>query len=110
MYKTPAYKKILYSLIPNIKLITKTPLGGQFYYFAQTHKGFLFNRLMRSDHEMCIFKFYDRFLKEDSVFYDIGANIGVHTVAASNKINKNKGKIICCEPDPANLKLCKGKY
>lgn len=106
MYKTPIYKRILYNLIPNIKMLGKTPLGGKFYYFARIHKGFLFNRLMKVHHEMVIFKYYQNNLKEDSIMYDIGANIGVHTVAVSQIIN-HKGKIICFEPEPSNLKLLK---
>lgn len=107
MYKTPIYQKYLYLLIPNLRMIGKTPLGGKFYYFANTHKGFLFNRLMKAHHEMAIFQYYRKSLKEDSIMYDIGANIGVHTIAASQKIINNKGKIICFEPDPSNLKLLK---
>lgn len=107
MYKIPIYKKILYSLIPNIKMIGKTPIGGKFYYFARIHKGFLLNRFMKVNHEMVIFQYYEKSLKEHSVMYDIGANIGVHTIAASQKIINNKGKIICFEPDPSNLKLLK---
>jgi FkbM family methyltransferase len=88
-------------------MIGKTPIGGKLYYFARTHKGFLFNRLTKVNHELVIFQYYEKSLKEYSIMYDIGANIGVHTIAASQKIINNKGKIICFEPDPSNLKLLK---
>jgi FkbM family methyltransferase len=106
MYKTPIWKKILYRLIPNIRMIGETPLGGKFYYFARKHKGFLFNRLKNSHHEVVIFDYYKDKLKEDSIVYDIGANIGIHTIGTSQLIG-DKGKIICFEPDNSNLELLK---
>jgi FkbM family methyltransferase len=106
MYKTPIWKKILYYLIPNVRMIGKIPLGGKFYYFARKHKGFLFNRLNNIHHEVVIFDYFKDKLKEDSIVYDIGANIGVHTISAS-QIVSNRGKIVCFEPDNSNLELLK---
>jgi FkbM family methyltransferase len=103
MYKVPEYKKLLMRLIPNIKLLGNTPLGGEFCFLARTHKNFLFNRALFSKHEKVIFKYYRNHLNSNSIFYDVGANIGVHTVAASRKIVSGKGKVFSFEPDPENL-------
>ena len=41
----------------------------------------------------------DRHLQEESLFIDIGANIGVHTVYAAHKVGKS-GQVIAFEPNP----------
>ncbi|MGB1646582.1 MAG: FkbM family methyltransferase [Crocinitomicaceae bacterium] len=45
-------------------------------------------------------------LSEDSVFVDIGANFGLYSLVASQKIT-NSGKIICFEPFPKNYAALK---
>ncbi len=47
-----------------------------------------------------------RHLSEDSVFVDIGANFGLYSLVASQKIT-NSGKIICFEPFPKNYAALK---
>jgi len=42
-----------------------------------------------------------RLLKEGMIVVDVGANIGVYTVLAAEKVGKN-GKVIAIEPEPKN--------
>lgn len=44
------------------------------------------------------------YLKPNTVFYDIGANIGIHSIVASEKVRPN-GVVVAFEPDERNLKL-----
>jgi len=53
-------------------------------------------------YEAAELKAIEQFLKNDSVFIDIGANIGLYTLYASKLINKN-GQIISFEPFPKNF-------
>ena len=48
----------------------------------------------------------NRHLSENSVFVDIGANFGLYSLVASQKIT-NSGKIICFEPFPKNYAALK---
>ena len=48
----------------------------------------------------------NRHLSEDSVFVDIGANFGLYSLVASQKIT-NSGEIICFEPFPKNYAALK---
>ena len=42
-----------------------------------------------------------RLLKEGMIVVDVGANIGVYTILAAEKVGKN-GKVIAIEPEPKN--------
>lgn len=48
----------------------------------------------------------NRLLSEESVFVDIGANFGLYSLVASQKIT-NSGKVICFEPFPKNYAALK---
>lgn len=60
------------------------------------------NLFFLGEYEAAELKTAEFFLKEDSVFIDIGANVGLYTVHLSKIIN-NKGKIFCFEPFSANF-------
>jgi FkbM family methyltransferase len=44
-------------------------------------------------------------LPRDGVFLDIGANIGIHTLAAARHLNPGGGKVVAFEPHPENHKV-----
>ena len=47
-----------------------------------------------------------RFLKPGDCAVDVGANIGLHTLAMSAAVGPT-GQVLSLEPDPANLRLCR---
>jgi len=49
--------------------------------------------------------FLDEYLKEDDIFFDIGANVGVFSLYASKKIDKIK--VYSFEPEISNLSILK---
>jgi FkbM family methyltransferase len=51
-------------------------------------------------YEHSMMSFLLSYLKEDDVFFDIGANIGVYSLLAASKIKE--GQIYCFEPIPKN--------
>jgi len=55
------------------------------------------------EYEKAELKTLDHFLKEDSVFLDLGANLGLFTLHASQRIGNN-GKIVSFEPFSTNNK------
>jgi FkbM family methyltransferase len=44
-------------------------------------------------------------LPRDGVFLDIGANIGIHTLAAARHLRVGGGKVVAFEPHPENYKV-----
>jgi FkbM family methyltransferase len=50
-------------------------------------------------HEPEIFRFLDKYLQPNSVFVDVGANIGCYTLFASKRVGE-KGKVLAFEPQP----------
>ena len=64
--------------------------------FIQEHLYFL------GEYEMAELKSIEQFLSEDSVFIDIGANIGLFSLHATKFVSKN-GQIISFEPFPRNF-------
>jgi FkbM family methyltransferase len=44
-------------------------------------------------------------LPRDGVFLDIGANIGIHTLAAARHLKPGGGKVVAFEPHPENYKV-----
>lgn len=60
------------------------------------------NLFFLGEYEAAELKAVGQFLKADSVFIDIGANIGLYAVHLSKIINK-KGKILCFEPFSVNF-------
>lgn len=62
--------------------------------------------LMSHLHEPEITKLLKNGIREDSVFVDVGANIGKYVLLASKIIKtENGGKIIAIEPDPDNYRI-----
>ena len=96
-------KKILMSLIPNIKFTARTPLGGSIYFRARQHKGFLIRKVGGRAHERCIFEYYRKLLRPEDVVFDIGAHIGTHTIPLGLKLPQ--GHVVAFEPDPDNRAL-----
>jgi len=47
-------------------------------------------------------RWLDNNLKEDDIFYDIGANVGIYTLFAANRLS-DKGKIVAFEPHAPNF-------
>src|SRR5205823_755569 len=46
-------------------------------------------------------------LPADGIFVDVGANIGIHTLAAARRLRAGGGAVLAFEPHPANYRaLC----
>jgi FkbM family methyltransferase len=103
MANIPQWKRVLARCIPNVKLSTRVPFGGKVHFFARVHKGLLIRNVMDFPHEACIFRLYATSLDVDAIVYDVGANIGLHTVALALRLPR--GRVVAFEPDPDNLAL-----
>ncbi len=68
-------------------------------YNLSQHLVFLFKR--RIDYEPEVWMNIKPFIKEDSLVFDIGANIGQYAIRFSELVVK--GKVVSVEPDPGNL-------
>jgi FkbM family methyltransferase len=51
------------------------------------------------------FHFIQRYVKDDSIVFDVGANIGIYTLWLSQYVG-NRGRMIAFEPDPQNHQRC----
>jgi len=60
------------------------------------------NLYFLGEYEKSELKALEKFINEDSIFIDLGANIGLYTLYASNLIGEN-GRIICFEPFAENF-------
>ncbi len=84
-------------------IITKRIINSQkllAYNFPQ-HLTFLFKR--RIDYEPEVWNNIKPYVKQDSLIYDIGANIGQYAIRFSELASN--GKVICIEPDPGNFPI-----
>jgi FkbM family methyltransferase len=60
------------------------------------------NIFLLGEYERSELKTLDKFLNKDSIFIDVGANIGLYTLCASKLIGEN-GKVFCFEPYSENF-------
>jgi FkbM family methyltransferase len=97
-------KRILTKCIPNVKLTARLPDGSPLRFRARNHKGFLFTKVDSVSHERAIFDYYRAQVKEGTIVFDVGANIGIHAVQLGHLVG-NTGRVIAFEPEPENLKL-----
>lgn len=84
-YLTANKKKILFKLDENLEIIL--------------HTDSILSRLIYLGFEQYEISFIKKFLKQGDTFIDIGANIGLFTLIASQIIGE-KGKILAFEPTP----------
>lgn len=98
-YKLMSQDIIIYDL-PQIK-------GYKMELDLNSHmdKGILFSGLLGKPIEVNIFTFLSKYLKKDSVFFDIGANSGYFSILASS-VAKN-GFVHAFEPVPRTYKIFK---
>ena len=77
---------------------------------SRTAKDWFYPRYLDGTlHETKITKKIVETLSEDSVFYDIGANIGYYTIFASEVCSKGEGEVHSFEIDPNFIQLTKKK-
>lgn len=110
LLKIPALKKLHFGI--HKKIIAPYNLFNGLVFHTKIH-GLTFelhaedwiqeNLFLLGEYEKAELKLLTSILNEDSVFIDIGANIGLHTLIASKKIN-SQGKIISFEPYTTNFK------
>jgi FkbM family methyltransferase len=62
--------------------------------------------LLDSTYEPFELKLIERFLVPGDCAVDVGANIGIHTLAMSAACGPT-GRVLALEPDPDNLRLCR---
>jgi FkbM family methyltransferase len=98
-------KRSLISFIPNIKLTMSVPMGGKIRFRARSHKGFLVRKLTDYAHERVIFEFYDAHVQGPMTVFDVGANIGLHSIPLGRRLDAGGGRVIAFEPDADNLAL-----
>ncbi len=77
------------------------PLRGMRLRFSKLLKGRVFIQRYEADKQ----KAFDLFINPGSIFFDIGANVGLHSYYVSRKFSDVK--IISFEPLPANVKYIK---
>ena len=74
--------------------------------FLLTTSSVSIQRLNSCKKEPKTIEWLNKFIKEDFVFYDIGANTGAYSLVAASIMNK-KGKVISFEPVPSTfIELC----
>jgi FkbM family methyltransferase len=61
--------------------------------------------LHREDPE--IIRLIQESLPPDGIFFDVGANIGIHTLAAARRVAAGGGAVVAFEPHPSNLPTLK---
>jgi FkbM family methyltransferase len=101
----PRLKQLLVSCIPNVKMTTRVPWGGRLRYRARVHKGLLVRKVTDYHHEKVIFDFWERRVSGGMTVFDVGANIGMHTVSLGLRLRPGGGAVHAFEPDPDNLLL-----
>ena len=88
----------------NFKYKTKTFWGREICvlpFDGDSSSLLFFGSLFESE----IIKFLVKQLKENEIFYDIGANLGFYTILAQEFINQEKGEIHAFEPLPEIFNL-----
>lgn len=78
-------------------IILRGKLRGKKWYLRSSNPGVIFG--LHDEYELI--RELDNQLTTNSVFYDVGANVGFFTLLTSN-ISKN-GRVIAFEPFPSNL-------
>lgn len=93
-------RKFINALFGNV-IIAKSIINSKKYlaYSLSQHLTFLFKR--KIDYEPEVWNNIKPYLKEDSLIFDIGSNIGQYAIRFSELASR--GKVICVEPDPGNL-------
>lgn len=89
-----------------VKTYQRTFWGYQFILWLDSHQSFWLNRNVVMDWEE--FCFMQDFLRDDDIFLDIGANVGVYSFWASQFVKS--GKIYSFEPNPKNADRFKQIY
>jgi FkbM family methyltransferase len=64
----------------------------------------MFYSVARTEHERVIFNYYARQVTPGMIVFDVGANIGIHTVQLARRVG-TQGKVVAFEPEPENLEL-----
>ncbi len=74
-------------------------INGFIFYFGASDVGIAETLITNKDYELDTRKIIEKILTPNSVFFDLGANIGLHSIFASRQISEN-GKIYSFEPSP----------
>ncbi len=110
-------KRLIGPLLPDIAFLdvvnpqTKTPL--RFFLALQDMKGPSFHLLNRrqdgfDDYEKSLRSDILKYLPEDGVFFDVGANVGI--IAFSTAMHRPRARVFAFEPEPVSfLALSKTK-
>ena len=96
-------KRALVACIPDVMMTTPVPFGGRIRFRARVHKGFLVRRVTDYPNERGIFRCYDEVLSPESIVFDVGANIGLHSVPLA--LRATRGQVVAFEPDADNVQL-----
>lgn len=102
-------KWYLTKLFPNVKVKSKLPFGGIVlcdFFRQRIYPGRISEKVTK--HEYLILRHYFLSVDKDTVFFDIGANIGLHTSAVGHlMLLRGGGKIVSFEPEPTVYDLLK---
>lgn len=111
--KVEVLKKILYGILSPVlrtvlrssnanKKILKTNL--KLYYNKAQHLNFFFQHEI--NYESAFRDKMLEYIKKDDLVFEIGSNIGQHSLLISEKISP-LGKLVCIEPDSSNIQYLK---
>ena len=91
--------RVFMQLTANQVEVTTLPNGVKMFYNTVLHQ----NVTNPDTHEPALVAALHRHLKPGSVFYDIGANIGLHSFVASSIVGSS-GRVFAFEPNDTNLR------
>jgi FkbM family methyltransferase len=97
-----AIKRRLIRFIPNLPMTMKLRSGGSIRYPARACRGLLIRNIDDYEHERAILAYDGEYVRPEMTVFDIGANIGIHTVRIGRLLGH--GQITSFEPDETNLK------
>lgn len=97
------HKRIFYPLNLFKNVTRKVKINNNIIFSLNINDWVQENLYFLGEYEKAELKTLDIFLKEDSTFIDLGANIGLYTLYASRLVGK-KGHVISFEPFKENYK------
>ena len=96
------YERLFHIAYPKSELIRVTHENAIFDVPARDIT--MLPSLLNGCYETCEFELLKRVLLPGMIFVDVGANIGLYTVAAAKRVG-DTGRVYAFEPEPGNYKL-----
>ena len=103
MYRVPWWKRWLIRLIPSVVISIAHPMRGLRLCINIKKQRLWFGRINKIS-EYKLMKALEPHISTGMTVYDIGANIGLHTVWMARKVGQ-RGHVVAFEPEPENTDL-----